>query len=97
MMKQTRSNALKPMAVLGVMSGTSIDAVDYALCKITPNAIKLLEHWQVTFPSSLQKQLHAAAANGHVSCMEALLKLGADLKVLDGQVRGGEGWVLHVR
>lgn len=51
------------MQILGLMSGTSIDAVDCALCTITWSTMKLEELWTVPFPKALQKRLHAAAAN----------------------------------
>lgn len=49
------------MLVLGIMSGTSIDSVDYALCEAAVDRVRLLRHWQVTFPSGLRRRLHAAA------------------------------------
>jgi anhydro-N-acetylmuramic acid kinase len=52
------------MRVLGIMSGTSLDGVDYALCEIASAAkIRLLEHWSVAFPKSLKERLHRAARN----------------------------------
>lgn len=51
------------MQILGIMSGTSIDAVDCALCTINWSVMKLEEFWSVPFPKALQKRLHAAAAN----------------------------------
>lgn len=50
--------------VLGIMSGTSIDAVDYALCEVDGRRIALRKHWQVAFPAALRKRLQDAAANG---------------------------------
>ena len=49
--------------VLGIMSGTSIDAVDYALCEIDARRIMLRKHWQAAYPAALRKRLHDAAAN----------------------------------
>ena len=51
------------MRVLGIMSGTSIDSVDYALCDIRPRDVRLRDYWQVNFPGSLRRRLHAAASN----------------------------------
>jgi anhydro-N-acetylmuramic acid kinase len=53
------------MLVLGIMSGTSIDSVDYALCDVSDagGRIRLREYWQVDFPKSLRKRLHQAAAD----------------------------------
>lgn len=51
------------MQLLGLMSGTSIDAVDCALCTITWSTMKLDELWTVPFPKALQKRLHTAASN----------------------------------
>jgi anhydro-N-acetylmuramic acid kinase len=45
------------------MSGTSIDAVDYALCEISPGKIALRKHWQIAFPQKLRRRLQLAAAN----------------------------------
>jgi anhydro-N-acetylmuramic acid kinase len=52
---------MNPLLVLGIMSGTSIDGVDYALCSINVERIKLLEHWPVRFPPALRVRLHRAA------------------------------------
>lgn len=49
--------------VLGIMSGTSIDGVDYALCEVSEGAIELRKHWQVKFPKKLRQRLQLAAAN----------------------------------
>jgi len=45
------------------MSGTSIDAVDYALCEVDARRIVLRKHWQAAFPATLRRRLHDAAAN----------------------------------
>ena len=50
------------MKVLGIMSGTSIDGVDYALCQIDKRRCELEELWSVKFPRALQQRLHAAAS-----------------------------------
>jgi 1,6-anhydro-N-acetylmuramate kinase len=55
------SNRTKPLLVLGIMSGTSIDAVDYALCRVALERVELRRWWQVKFPKTLQGRLHAAA------------------------------------
>ena len=52
---------MKPALVLGIMSGTSIDGVDYALCEIGPAQIRLREVWSVKFPRPLRLRLHNAA------------------------------------
>ncbi|MBK9139649.1 MAG: anhydro-N-acetylmuramic acid kinase [Verrucomicrobia bacterium] len=51
-----------PSLVLGIMSGTSVDAVDYALCAIGPDRVDLRKHWQARYTLPLQRRLHAAAA-----------------------------------
>ena len=43
------------------MSGTSLDAVDYALCEIGARAIRLRDLWTARFPRALQARLHGAA------------------------------------
>ncbi len=51
------------MLVLGIMSGTSIDAVDYALCEVSRTSVRLVKLWSREFPKPLRSRLHAAAAN----------------------------------
>jgi anhydro-N-acetylmuramic acid kinase len=49
--------------VLGIMSGTSLDGVDYALCEVSERSITLRKNWHVKFPGRLRQRLQAAAAN----------------------------------
>ena len=52
------------MRVLGIMSGTSLDGVDYVICSIkSPTHIRFEDHWSVPFPKRLKTDLHRAAAN----------------------------------
>ncbi len=53
----------QPLLVLGIMSGTSLDSVDFAFCKVGSSRVRLLKHWQAKFPKPLQERLHAAARN----------------------------------
>ena len=51
------------MRVLGIMSGTSLDGVDYALCEVQRRSVQLIHLWSRAFPAALQRRLHATAAN----------------------------------
>jgi len=53
----------RPLLVLGIMSGTSIDAVDYALCEVSLTRVRLVKLCQAKFPKLLRRRLHAAASN----------------------------------
>lgn len=53
----------KKHVVLGIMSGTSLDGVDFALCEITPTDIKLKKLWSTPYPKELRSRILAAASN----------------------------------
>jgi anhydro-N-acetylmuramic acid kinase len=59
----------KPALALGIMSGTSIDSVDCALCEVTERTVALRRHWQTPFPAALRRRLHTAA-RGEMPCHE---------------------------
>lgn len=68
---------MKKLSVLGIMSGTSIDGVDYALCRIDERAVRLEHYWHVSFPARLRQRLHEAARG--VSAGHELAQLHHDL------------------
>jgi anhydro-N-acetylmuramic acid kinase len=67
----------RTMLVLGIMSGTSLDGVDYALCSIGRGSIELDGLWRRCFPGDLSRRLHRAA-QGQASSHE-LAQLHHDL------------------
>ena len=56
------SKTAKTMLVAGVMSGTSADGIDVALCRIAPGRprIELVRHRAFPYPAALHKAVHAA-------------------------------------
>ena len=55
----------KYLNIVGIMSGTSLDGIDYVLCKYNTlnHSIQFLDLESVSFPKSLQESLHGAANN----------------------------------
>jgi anhydro-N-acetylmuramic acid kinase len=52
------------MRVLGIMSGTSMDGVDYAICEFNREGrVAFVEHWDCPFPKKLRERLRSAASN----------------------------------
>ena len=58
---------MKSELVLGIMSGTSMDGVDYALCEISAAQLQLRRLWSVPFPRALRTRLDAAARGAATS------------------------------
>lgn len=59
---KVKNDHTAPLRVLGIMSGTSLDGVDLALCNVSADGVKLLELCSVKFPKALLRRLHRAAS-----------------------------------
>jgi anhydro-N-acetylmuramic acid kinase len=57
----------RPVPILGMMSGTSLDGVDCALCEAGDRRIRLIRWWPTPFPAPLKRRLHDAARNASSS------------------------------
>jgi anhydro-N-acetylmuramic acid kinase len=55
------------MNILGIMSGTSMDGVDYTLCAMDARRCELLDLWSVPYPARLRVRIAASAANESTS------------------------------
>ncbi|MGB0578927.1 MAG: anhydro-N-acetylmuramic acid kinase [Limisphaerales bacterium] len=75
------------MRVLGIMSGTSLDGVDFGLCQVARGRIELLELWSRSFPAGLQRRLRNAAADAASS--HELAQLHHDLGRFYARHAGG--------
>jgi anhydro-N-acetylmuramic acid kinase len=82
----------KSHLVLGIMSGTSIDGVDYALCEIGDERIRLRELWSAEFPRTLRDRLHDAARNTATSWVVARLHHDLGRFYASKAVRRGSRW-----
>ncbi|HEX5283314.1 MAG TPA: anhydro-N-acetylmuramic acid kinase [Bryocella sp.] len=65
----------KAMIVAGVMSGTSADGVDVAICHVSPGAervprVKVLEHYAMVYPAKLRATVLAAMDAKNTSTAE---------------------------
>jgi len=64
----------KPMLVLGMMSGTSVDGIDVSLVRISgapPNLqIKLLKHTSVAFPAAVRREILRVAEQNQITSGE---------------------------
>ncbi len=65
----------KAMIVAGVMSGTSADGVDVAICRVSPGAegvphVKVMAHYTTGYPASLRKAVLAAMDAKNTSTAE---------------------------
>jgi anhydro-N-acetylmuramic acid kinase len=64
----------KAMIVAGVMSGTSADGVDVAICRVSPSSVgvrvKLLGHYATRYPAKLRKAVLAAMDTKNTSTAE---------------------------
>ena len=68
---------MSTLRVLGIMSGTSLDGIDYAICRIGASELELESLWSAPFSATLRKALLLAVA-GELKSWE-LARLHHDL------------------
>ena len=64
------ANSSKPLLVLGLISGTSADAIEVALARISSTRRELLNHTSIKFPPALQKEVLRVAEQQPISAAE---------------------------
>lgn len=68
----------KPLRMVGVMSGTSVDGVDCVLCRCRPGSVEPERAWSRRFPKAMAMRIHAAARgeSGSWECAQLHHDLG---------------------
>ena len=84
-MIQTLATATMKNLYIGVMSGTSVDAIDIVAVEIFDDSIYFYDAFSFTFETTLRKEILELSRNGLELSNSELKLIGKDFKIIDSK------------
>lgn len=93
LLRLSRISSKKERRILGLMSGTSLDGLDMALCACTAEGIRVLEFKTAAYNPDLQEKLHRIRSKKIVN-MEEVCRMHTELAAIHAgmAIRALAGW-----